>query len=323
MENQDKIYQQFKNAAGKMESKDFAGMEKVWGNIEGKLETKALKTENTTWKKIAVAASILFVATVGYQFLKDSDEEIIVPKESVVSSEPKEIMEESVAEVESKNPLIKENVAEIIKEELHPATKMAVQEGTVANDRTASTPNFMAEPKAEAPADENMEEVVVTAYGIKREPKNIDDYARKKIVEKSEIERESGVFYNRKFDAVSVKRAPETEIEAPKGIQKSEPLVIVDGKAVTGNVSSSAVLSSKDLETVHYLDDPLYIINGVEYTEKELFGPNPTSPYYPLNKQEITSTTVLQGESATNLYGEKGKKGVVVISTKDKKPLKN
>lgn len=316
MENQDKIYQQFKDAAGKMESKDFPGMEKVWGNIEGKLETKALKTENTTWKKIAVAASILLVATFGYQFLKDADKEAIVPKESVVSSEVKEMDEEPVAEVESTNPLIKENASEIVKASVNRGNPVAVQNAPVANS-VASSPKIMAE---ESKADDDVaevDEVVVTAYGIKRESSNI---ASSKIIEKSEIEKESGTFYNRKFDAVSVKRAPAMNAEVKKeSLQKSEPLVIVDGKAVTGNAASSAI-SSKDLETVHYLDNPLYIINGVEYSEKQLFGPNPTSPYYPLNKQEITSTTVLQGESATNLYGEKGKNGVVIISTKDKKP---
>lgn len=318
MENQDKIYQQFKDAAGKMESKDFPGMEKVWGNIEGKLETKALKTENTIWKKIAVAASILLVATFGYQFLKDADNEAIVPKESVVSSEVKEMDEEPVAEVESTNPLIKENASEIVKASVNQGNPVAVQNAPVANS-VASSPKIMAE---ESKADDDgaeVDEVVVTAYGIKRESSNI---ASSKIIEKSEIEKESGTFYNRKFDAVSVKRAPAVNAEVKKeSLQKSEPLVIVDGKAVTGNAASSAI-SSKDLETVHYLDNPLYIINGVEYSEKQLFGPNPTSPYYPLNKQEITSTTVLQGESATNLYGEKGKNGVVIISTKDKKPAK-
>ena len=28
-------------------------------------------------------------------------------------------------------------------------------------------------------------------------------------------------------------------------------------------------------------------VNGVQYTEQELFGPNPTSPYAPLTKQNI------------------------------------
>ena len=50
-----------------------------------------------------------------------------------------------------------------------------------------------------------------------------------------------------------------------------------------------------------------------EYSEKEVFGPNPTSPYYPLNKQEIESISIYQDEEAIELYGEKGNKGVVVI----------
>ena len=57
-----------------------------------------------------------------------------------------------------------------------------------------------------------------------------------------------------------------------------------------------------------------------EYTEQELFGPNPTSPYTPLSEQEIDSITVLQQEKAITIYGQKGKKGVVIISTKNGKP---
>ncbi len=292
MENQDKIYQQFKDAAGKMESKDFPGMEKVWGNIEGKLETKALKTENTTWKKIAVAASILLVATVGFQFLKDADKEVIVPKESVVSSEVKEFVTDSVAvaAVDEKNPLIKENAAEIIKEEIRPATKIVIQEVPAPHEDNAPAASFMPVQKGEA--------------------------SKERL----------GRFATRKFDAVGVKHY-ETEVAAEKTMEeavvvqeKAAPLLVVDGKAV--KAKDQVHFDEFDTETVQYLDNPLYIINGVEYTEKELFGPNPTSPYYPINKQEITSTTILQGESATNLYGEKGKKGVVIISTKDKKPVK-
>ena len=75
-----------------------------------------------------------------------------------------------------------------------------------------------------------------------------------------------------------------------------------------------------DIESIVELPDPLYIINGVEYTEQELFGPNPTSPYTPLSEQEIDSITVLQQEKAMAAYGTKGKKGVVIISTKNGKP---
>ena len=65
------------------------------------------------------------------------------------------------------------------------------------------------------------------------------------------------------------------------------------------------------------------VINGVEYSEEHLFGPNPTSPYAPLNKQKITSTKILLSEEAVSIYGEKGKKGVVIISTKNNKPVES
>ena len=57
-----------------------------------------------------------------------------------------------------------------------------------------------------------------------------------------------------------------------------------------------------------------------EFSEEELFGKNPTSKYAPLNKQDITATTVYQGEDAIKLYGNKGKNGVVIITTKNGKP---
>ena len=81
-------------------------------------------------------------------------------------------------------------------------------------------------------------------------------------------------------------------------------------------------LNNTEMDSIVYLANPLYIINGNEYTEKELFGPNPTSPYAPLNQQDIISTSIYQGEDATKLYGEKGKKGVVIITTKNGKPKK-
>jgi TonB-dependent SusC/RagA subfamily outer membrane receptor len=75
-----------------------------------------------------------------------------------------------------------------------------------------------------------------------------------------------------------------------------------------------------NLETIKVLPDPLYIINGVQYTEQELFGSKPTSPYAPLSKLDIYTISILQEEKATAIYGEKGKKGVVIITTKSGKP---
>lgn len=288
MENQDKIYKQFQDAAKKVESKDFAAMDKVWGNLENKLDKTALKKENKTWKKLAVAASVLLVATVGYQFFKFSDNEEIVPKNEIVTTEKEVVAKDSIlkndaiVDVQPLNPLMKENAPEIIQNAIKTKENVVINEPS--NDEMASS---MMEKTAEESATNN---------------------------------KNNGYFTYRKFDAVGVthyeKEVVAEESESKITQEKPAPLVVLDGKAT----KSGNVLNRDDIESVTYLNNPLYIINGVEYTETELFGPNPTSPYYPLNKQNIISTTVLQGESATNLYGEKGKKGVVIIATKDKKP---
>ena len=76
----------------------------------------------------------------------------------------------------------------------------------------------------------------------------------------------------------------------------------------------------RHLHSLVVLDAPLYIIDGIYYSEQDLFGKKPTSPYAPLDNQEIKTITILQDLEATSKYGEKGKKGVVIITTKNGKP---
>ena len=109
----------------------------------------------------------------------------------------------------------------------------------------------------------------------------------------------------------------ETNTEQTK---KSAPLVVIDGKA--SNEKELRNISSSQLDSIIVLKEPLYIINGVQYSEQELFGPNPTSPYAPLTRQDIIKTVILQEADAEKEYGDKGKKGVVIITTKDGKPKK-
>jgi len=100
--------------------------------------------------------------------------------------------------------------------------------------------------------------------------------------------------------------------------KKEAPLVVIDNKAT--DLDSLVHLNPETIDSLEILKEPLYIINGIYYTEKEVFGPNPTSPYTPLDQQDIESISILKDEKAAALYGEKGKKGVVIIHTKDGKP---
>lgn len=97
MENQDKIFEQFKDASKKAEAKDFPAMEKVWARVEEKLDKKEDKKTIAIWKKIGIAASLLLFFSLGYQFLK-TDDNIETPKNPVVIEENTPTISESEKE---------------------------------------------------------------------------------------------------------------------------------------------------------------------------------------------------------------------------------
>ena len=311
MENQDKIYLQFKNAAEKSEAKDFPNRDKVWNRVEEKLDQKVLKKESKLWKKIAVAASVLLVVSVLYQFLK-SDDKNVIPENVIVETDTvsanKKIItttEKAIASEEFDTSII------LKKEAVKILEKQIAKQADVVS--TYSPSNAMASPaKAEVNYDSKVSEDAVSEF--------------------SEIK-------NRKFDAIGVihqkqKEATSKEESEKKTIQistKTDPLLVINNNAVTSKEGANystiskkelAKIKDEDLETVVYLKEPLYIIDGKQYSEEELFGKNPTSPYAPLNEQEIKTTKVLQGEEAIAAYGEKGTKGVLIITTKNGKPAK-
>lgn len=81
MENQDKIYEQFKEAAGKAEQKDFARMEAVWNRVEEKLDNKKQRRIAAWWKYTGMAAVFLLFMGVGFFMLTNKkNNPVIAPK---------------------------------------------------------------------------------------------------------------------------------------------------------------------------------------------------------------------------------------------------
>lgn len=296
MEDQDKIFEQFKKAAENQDNQDFPGLEKVWSRVDAKLDTqvfKAQKKTNTNWKKFAVAASVVIGSVFAFQVWKQFD----------TTKEP-----------------IQNSVVETVTNEINSVT---------ANDSTAivateeSVINNKENEKILQQQIQSINQVVTT----ENKPIAKDTIqSRAMAVSATAMEEEKGYFAKPNvYDAVGVKNNKTEESIAKEEVAKSAfsakkaaPLVVVDGKATDKKVSD--IKNDDDIETIVELKEPLYIINGKEYSEKELFGPNPTSPYYPLNKQEIESMSIYQNEEAIELYGDKGKKGVVVIKTKNGRP---
>lgn len=80
MENQDKLYEQFKEAAGKAEQKDFARMEAVWNRVEEKLDNKKQRRIAAWWKYTGMAAVFLLFMGVGFFMLtNEKNNPVIAP----------------------------------------------------------------------------------------------------------------------------------------------------------------------------------------------------------------------------------------------------
>lgn len=307
MENQDKIFEQFKNAAQKAETKDFPEMEKIWSRVDAKLDTVVYKKQNNNWKKLAVAASVILVGIIIFQFTKTENKVIIPENEIVVSDTKKEILPESITEenaivsAEENNSIIKTDAEKILKKQIETETKVAVLD----------------EKKPEPIMAKELEEAVSASDDNAKNASNV-----------ASVNNSGYVLRGRVFDAIGVEHTTqESEKKDAKKAEKQDsrnaPLVVVDGKPIANSKKSGEeIVSELDKEAFDtvYLKEPLYIINGAYYSEESLFGKNPTSPYAPLDKQEIKTIKILQDENATAVYGEKGKKGVVIITTKTGKP---
>ena len=166
MKNQDKLYNQFKSAAENAETKDFPGMENVWNRVEQKLDTKVLKKETKLWKKLAVAASILLVVSVGYHFW-NNEKAIITPTTEIVTNDsitkPNAVDENNNAVVSSEiqHPAIKENAEQILKEQTK-TDKVVVMNDTVK-------PKKMAAPMPAAVSEVTVHKEEVENDDIKKE----------------------------------------------------------------------------------------------------------------------------------------------------------
>ena len=147
--------------------------------------------------------------------------------------------------------------------------------------------------------DEVLDEIVVTAFGIKREEKALG-YSVQSIKGDAMTEaRESNL-----TNAISGKIAGVQVTGTSGSVGASSRIVLRGNSSITGN------------------NEPLYVVDGLPISNRS-FGnagsgggvdlPNGASD---LNPDDIESITVLKGPNAAALYGLRAGNGVIVITTK-------
>lgn len=310
MNHQDKLYDQIKEAERNAEKQDFPAMEKVWSRLEEKLDKKEAKKTIALWQKIAVAASLLLVLSIGFQFLNSSNPKSIEITQEVVTTTPKN--NPSVVET-NENTTISSSVI-VPKVEAEGILNNSIAQ-EVAVHNVESNDTIM----SSAPNTISILEIATAIAS--------SEVADEKDTEFNEIESRLATLAPIAKEKASYKMAfAEKSQERTK---KSSPLVVIGNLALSNSNESKrerllqnelSNFKPENLESVIVLDNPLYIIDGNYFSEEDLFGPQPKSPYAPLNHQDIKTIVILKDTDAVSEYGEKGKKGVVIITTKTGKP---
>ena len=271
-------------------------MEKIWARVEDKTETQTLQKEKHLWKKLAVAASIILVGTLTL-FLLQEKENVVIPENTVTtidSSKNTIPTPESANGFVNTTPEIKKEAEQILQQQI------VIQNNIVIND----TINYKSKKEVVLSAPIAMEEVQEVA-----KTSLVPSYNNS--MSNSATTNNSGYLAKVKRYDITMKSA-ETTQEKDKKVANDD-LLLIDGKLSKKSLNN---LNPDEIESVVELKEPIYYINGVEYSEESLFGENPTSPYAPLSKQKIDTIIILEPERAIPIYGEKGKKGVVIITIK-------
>jgi len=142
-------------------------------------------------------------------------------------------------------------------------------------------------------------EVVVTSYGIKREKKALG-YAVATV------------------DAKALELRPESDVVR----LLNGKMPGVDILNVSGMSGSGTNIIIRGVNTITGSSQPLFVVDGVPFDASTnaqasfVYGNTTSSRFLDLDPNSIESINVLKGLSATLLYGELGRNGVVVITTK-------
>ena len=146
-----------------------------------------------------------------------------------------------------------------------------------------------------------LSEVVVTALGVKREKKALG-YAVSTVGKKD------------------LELRPEADLGR-----------ILNGKAPGLNVLSTSGLSGsgtniniRGISTITGTSDPLFVVDGVPFNSATnnsaanfTYGTQTSSRFLDLDPNNIESVNILKGLSAVTLYGEAGRNGVILVTTKN------
>lgn len=348
MENNHDIDTKFNEASKALdEPATFPGFEKVWGNIEDKLEKKQNKKRIIpVWMPYGIAASLIIGLSTFYFINKENDtvtKSIITQNQFLAEDNPRPISENILKiDNEIKSNIQKEIVAPKTFKKVNdlPATvaylPAAALYSPIVYEAKAQSMTIVAEPIVQNRLDtlkqKSIEEVI--AMGIKKEKKSIvhsasmissnSGYVSKmasvtdtaQFIPPNSLEKivEPNIIAYNKANKKTQNNVSTTQVLAEKIGNKYIANSLqgsVSGLTInvgSGKVDSSNAIVIRGMSSLKENSNPLYVINGVVSDVKKFNSLDPAT---------IVAITVLKDEKATSVYGSKAVNGVIVVETKD------
>lgn len=287
--NIDKLFSEESKKAE--ENTHFPAFEKVWEKVESRLDEKQKDTKIfKMWLPYSIAASLAVIFGSLY-FLN---------KTEISSEKPKITLDNSTKNNVEKTTSISTNnsVADNIEiNKLDQKIKQNIEKQTVTNNFSvaynSTKPNQILKEfettQVETSPTKASAEMMVAAPSIQNIENQKDDYKDKQ----AEVETVKSVAMAKKLE----NPAPKTAMSVQQNQVLAESSLDYD---VENDFDEVKISMNKN-------EPPLYIVDG--YVADAKFLKN-------YNVKKITSLNIVEGRNAVQLYGNSGKKGVVVITTK-------
>lgn len=324
MENQDKnIDKHFRKLAEEQQPKSFPNMDKVWDNIEQKLDQKDKKKAFPFWKYAGIAAAVLVFVSLGIQFMNNQPEKeehlpIETEKRIVVDEKKaKEILDE---QTESKEDVYAyEDVEDLeeksVKGETH-FTEVEVKRDEVPTKALKTSQEDFDDSTTSGRADKETD----YGYGLKsggrqtgkaEEPSQSQGAAPSNHYDRNEIIVDEYRTISKSRSNTAVSTVTSKTIE---GRPNASFVQTLQGQVPGLNISSGSgqpdannAIVLRGLGSINNNTDPLFIIDGVPMSKDKFLS---------LNQKDIENITVLKDTGATAIYGNRGANGVINITTK-------
>lgn len=292
MENLNKIDQFFKEENKKLEENiSFPDFENVWEKIENRLDKTENKKKNIfVWLPYSLVASLVITVGLVYFFNQKSENiEISIASSNTNQKAINQRNNQSINPIESTK--IDQSIQASLKESIN--KNKLISKNHLSNEvELVET----AQPTAMASTFFNINNGNINALSVaKMDMKTESDstiFLAANALEDKEVERNSA------------SKEMKAKVYAQNITQEN---LYHTAEVTNDNLRTEQNHFEVAKITINKKSQPLYIIDG--YVADSLFIKN-------YNMKKVTSLNIIEGESALQLYGNYGKKGVVVITTK-------